>query len=224
MKNLTIKKIFDYSSKTETSKTSFLNKLKSEVQNESTDSRNYWHRSLTAISKSFKTEDKQCIIDRIEAIESDKEASTNRVTMQMYDSNLRILYNFIDFDFSVWKPQDKINFISQRGAISTIVINGTDVKIHGDDLFVYKRDDKKHIGAIWFVAKKNGYRNEDLALFTDGLFRLLKFNFSDEYVIDPDYCLAVDVFKVNAINYSQILNYDVSSNLLSIIDEIKKRM
>ncbi len=222
MKALTVKNIYNYyHSKTERSKMTLLHKLNKEVLADQNDPRNYWHRSLTAISKSFRKDDKQFIIDRIEAISSDNQLSTNRNTKLMYERNIRILRNALEYDFSVWRPEYKAQFISQDQVRSMLIINDLQIKIYGDDLFIFKKDDCDYIGAIWFVAQKDGYKNEDLALFVDALHRLLQANFSENYKVDTDYCMAVDLFKLKSLSYTQINNNEVSSKLDSIINEIK---
>jgi hypothetical protein len=220
MKELSIKNIIDYYGKSDRSRFTFLNKLNVDsFVNKS--ARNYWHRSLTAISQAFKKNSNQIIIDRIEAISTDNVSTTIRQTKLMYERNIQILNNFKDFDFSFWKPLGKLDFLSQSEGLYTININGLQIKIFGDDLFYYKINDIKYIGGIWFVAKKNGFANEELVLFTDALYRLLKYNFSEEYEIDTSHCMAVDVVKVNAINYTQILNNEKSSKLDSLIEGLK---
>lgn len=223
MKVLTIKNIYNYHhAKTERSKLTILSKLNKDVIADSNDPRNYWHRSLTAISKAFKKEDHQIIIDRIEGIKEDYTFCTNRLTKLMYERNIRILNNFLDFNFGVWKPQKKIQFISHNNVKSTITINGLQVKIYGVDLYTYIKNDCDYIGGIWFVAQINGYKNEDLALFTDALYRLLHYNFSEKYIIDSDFCCAIDVFTVNSISYTKIKNREIAPNLDKIINEIKQ--
>jgi hypothetical protein len=223
MNEFSIKNIIDYYGKSERSRLTFLNNLQT-VRLIDKDARNYWHRSLTAISQAFKRDDNSIIIERIEAISIDNESSTYNRTKLMYGQNIKILNNFIDFDFSVWKPRGKLNFLPQSEAVSAININGIQIKIHGDNLFSYKIDSVKYVGAIWFVATKNGFKNEELVLFTDALYRLLKYNFSEEYEIDINHCVAVDVFNVNSINYSQIQNEEKSSKLDTLIDGIKAKL
>ena len=49
-------------------------------------------------------------------------------------------------------------------------------------------------------------------------------NFSKSYKINPDYCITVDVVKVEDLNYSKIIKEEIPLLLDSTIREIKKLM
>ena len=56
-------------------------------------------------------------------------------------------------------------------------------------------------------------------MFSDILYRYLSIHYSNDFKINPNYCLAIDVFKTHFVNYMHILNNDVSSLLDNTIYE-----
>jgi len=226
MKELPIKKLIEYNSYSDRRKSTMLGKLQQveSVFSNSKDARDYWHRSLTAIRKSFKLNDYQFLIDRIKFITDDLSKTTVRTTKIMYERNIQILNNFLEFDYTRLMPSHKVRFIPQTTEVSIISVSGIQLKIHGDDLFSYESNGVVHIGAVWFVASKDGYRNDELAIFVDALYRMLDNNLSDDYIINADYCFVVDAMKKNVLTYSQIMRKPTKSKLDLIASEISKKL
>jgi len=226
MKELPIKKLIEYNSYSDRRKSTMLGKLQQveSVFSNSKDARDYWHRSLTAIRKSFKFNDYQFLVDRIRFISDDLSKTTVRKTKIMYERNIQILNNFLEFNYTRLMPPHKVRFISQTTEVSIISVNGIQLKIHGDDLFSYEINSVKHIGAVWFVASKDGYRDDELAIFVDALYRMLDNNLSDDYIINTDYCCVVDAMKKNILTYSQIMDKPTKSKLDLIVSEISKTL
>ena len=76
--------------------------------------------------------------------------------------------------------------------------------------------------AIWFVSKLNGYRIEELAIFTDALYRYLKLNYSKDFVIDPSFCTSVDIINLNKLSYAEMVAKEIPFLLNSTLDSINK--
>ncbi|MEN5058451.1 hypothetical protein [Sphingobacterium kitahiroshimense] len=91
-------------------------------------------------------------------------------------------------------------------------------------VFTFEENNVKKIGAVWFVAKLRGFKNEELAMVTDLLYRYLETKYSDKYELAMDYCIAIDVNTSNRIAYSRIDNGEVNSALIATVDEMKKLM
>ena len=136
----------------------------------------------------------------------------------MYQRNIEMLSNYEDFDFSRLQPCENLTFLSKSQLMSIININGLPVQILPNHVFVFN---KKSIGAIWFVAKLEQMKIEELGAFTDALFRYLTLHYSDKYKINPSYCLCVDTLNKKTVAYKQILDGKISSILDSTIDDIK---
>jgi len=224
MKELSIKSLIEYNSYSEKRRATMLGKLLVDSTFSNDGGRNYWHRSLTAIRKSFKLNDYQFLIDRIRFISDDLSKTTVRTTKIMYERNIQILCNFLEFDYTKLLPLCKVRFMPQTTEVSIINVNGIQLKIHGDDLFSYESNGVKHVGAVWFVASKDGYKNGELAIFVDALYRMLNDNLSEEYKINTDYCLVVDTMKKNILSYSQIMTKPIKSKLDLIANKIFNKL
>jgi len=224
MKALSIKKIIEYNSFSTKRRATMVGKLQIESIFSNNNSRDYWHRSLSAIRRAFKTNDYQILTDRIDSISDDYSKTSVRTTKLMYERNNLILRNFLQFDYNKLLPQKKVRFISQNSDVSAINVNNIQLKIHGDDLFTYKIDETEYAGAVWFVASKNGYKNDELAIFVDALYRMLKDNLSDNYDINTDYCLVMDAMKMKIISYSQIKSNNPKSKLDTLVSEIFEKL
>lgn len=223
MKELSIKKIIEFVDKSDKSKRTFVQKLKQESERkDSGDGPDYWVTSLSAISNSFKNNNLQFIKDKAYELEEKFENTDYERTKIMYGRNIDILYKYEVFDFNIWKPEEKLTFIKKHKSELVILINGLPVKAAPHYVFSFNNDDIKEIGAIWFIAKLDGYRKNELGMFADLLYRYLRKNYSEDYSINPRYCIAVDVVKKTEVTYYQLQKGEVPFLLDRAIDEIKK--
>ncbi len=142
----------------------------------------------------------------------------------MYKRNIGILYNYEDFDLKKWKPSKKIKFLKKHKNDSILTIKALQVQVIPHHVFTFQKNDVEEIGAIWFVAKLNGFKKEELGMFTDILYRYLKNHFSKDYILNSKYCIAVDVFNNFEVSYLQLEKGEVQLTLNSTLDEIKKLM
>jgi hypothetical protein len=164
-----------------------------------------------------------CILDKIHELEKKYEETEDKRTKDMYKRNISILYEFEGFDFSKWIPTKKFSIIQKHKSDFLVDVNGFQVQALPQHVFTFKNDNLE-IGAIWFIAKLDGYNKIELAMFADILFRYLNVNFSDDYKINNSYCIAVDVVNFIDVNYKQILMEEIPLKLDSTIEEIKKLM
>lgn len=91
-------------------------------------------------------------------------------------------------------------------------------------MFSYESDGVKHVGVVWFVANKDGYRNDELSIFVDALYRMLNDNLSEEFKVNTDYCLVVDTMKKNILSFSQIMTNPIKSKLDLIANKIFNKL
>lgn len=223
MKKLSIKNIIEFRSKSERSQQNFVNEIKLNTEKTKTEGGgDYWISSLSALSNSYKSNDLQLIKDKIYVLEDKFEDSEYKRTKTMYQRNIDILYNYENYDFNKWRPAKKLTFIKKHNFNSALTIKGLQIKATPHHVFSFPTDHGKEIGAIWFVAKLNGLKKDELGMFTDLLFRYLKINFSKGYNLNPLYCIAVDVVNNFDVNYSQIQDNEITQILNSTIDQIKK--
>ena len=225
MKKLSAKSIIEFRGKSDRGKKNFatalkINKVKVGIEGGG----DYWVSCLSAITNSYKSNDLQSIIDkRVELEEKYRETEYKR-TKTMYKRNIDILYNYEDLDLKKWKPSKKIKFLKKHKDDSILNIQGLQVQATPHHVFTFQKNDVEEIGAIWFIAKLDGFRKDELGMFADILYRYLKTHFSKGYNINPKYCIAVDLFNNFEANYSQLENGEIPPILNSTLDEIKKLM
>jgi hypothetical protein len=225
MKKISIKDIIDFRRKSDRAKKNFADAIKLDKATEETDGGgDYWISSLSAISNGFRVNNLKHINEKIDELEEKAESAEQKRSKTMYQRNIDILLNYEDFNFKEWRPSKNLVFIKKNKADSILTIKGLPIKVTPHHVFTFGKEEKQAIGAIWFIAKLNGYSKDDLGMFTDILYRYLGNSYSEGYDINPQYCIAVDVVENFAVNYAQIEKGDVSSTLNMTIDEIKKLM
>ena len=121
-------------------------------------------------------------------------------------------------------PSEKIKFIRKYREHSVVNLEGLQIQVFPTHIFTFKNGDSEEVGAIWFIAKLNGYRKEELGMFTDILYRYLNAFFSENYSVSSKYCIVVDVFRGIDLNYMQFEESGNPQILDSTIEEIKKLM
>lgn len=224
MKKLSIKDIIEFRRRSDRSKKTFATNIQLEKEKASPDGGgDYWISSISAISKSFKLNDNRFIDERRAELEQKFDKTDFQRTKTMYKRNIDILYIFEDFDFAKLKPE-KFSFLKKHKKDSILPIRGLDFKVTPSHLFTYSSDEIDEIGAIWFVAKLDGFRKEELGMFVDILYRYLKIHYSKDYTISPKYCIAVDVVNKFSVTYQQLEIGEIDDIFLKTVDEFKKLM
>ena len=222
MKELTIKDIIKFRSKSERSKKNFAADLKRSKEKVATaGGGDYWISCTSAINNSFKANDLQFITNKIDELKK-KSKETHQTTRIMYKRNIDILYKYENFDLKKWRPANKIKLLNKHKEDSVLTIKGFQIKIAPHHVFTFQRNSTEETGAIWFVAKLDGFRKEELGMFSDILYTYLKIHFSKEHNLNPKYCIAVDIFNNHEINYAQIEKREVAAILNPTLDELKK--
>lgn len=225
MKALTIKKLIEFRKKSDLSKRNFAQNLKQDSgQEESDGGGNYWVVCLSAIGNSYKFNDPQYISDKIDEFEEKLMMTDNERTDTMYTRNLDILRQFESYDFDDLRPSENFKTLPKPRSRQIVLINGLPVKIAPSYVFTFGGKDEKNIGAIWFVAQLGGYRPEELAMYTDALFRYLTMHYSKTHTINPKYCIAMDVSADFTLSYADLQEGKVPKILISTTKEIAKLM
>jgi hypothetical protein len=224
MKKISVNNIIKFRQKAEKSQQAFLNSLKRKsLVQETTEGGggNYWVRSLSAISNAFKEISNKPIKDKISEIVDLFTPNLTKQTKDMYQRNLDILHNYEDFDFSKWQP-GTAKIISKKSKKTIIYLNTVPVQITPSQIYSFEKDEKKYVGAIWFVAKLDKYKEEELGMFAEALYIYLSNNFSDDYLINPENCLVIDVIDKKEVNYKMIIDEEIPSIFDSTLKAIKK--
>lgn len=222
MKKISVNNIIIFRQKPDKSRQTFLNYLRKQNLAPKTEGGgNYWVRSLSAISTAFKENNTASIKDKISEILNLFTPKLTKQTKDMYQRNLNILYNYEDFDFASWYPGD-ITILSKTNKKSIIYLDTVPVQITPSHIYTFEKDAKKYVGAVWFVAKLEGYTEEELGMFAEALFIYLSNNFEQDYIISPENCLVVHVVDKKEVNYKMILDEEIPSLFDSTLKAIKK--
>lgn len=224
MQKLTVKKLIEFRGKTEKAKRKFATQLKFEPNASTTSGGgDYWRRSLSAVSNGYKLNSSKPIKQKIALLENLLESELKKQTKTMYERNLQILTKYEKIDFKKWRPS-LTAFLKKNKADAVLTIRGFEIEATPQHVFLFNDNETTEVGAIWFIAKKNGYKHDELGMFTELAYQYLTNCFGDNYQINPRYCMAVDVVGNIAVNYFQIQNKQISPLLKATLDEIKKMM
>ncbi len=224
MRKISVKNLLLFRYKSPKGKRNFANNLKLPLKPkpDGTNGGNYWVRSLSAICNSFKENNPDFMEDKITEIQREIVPGIAFRTKTMYDRNIKILDSFLGYDLSKLRPRKDIEILKKSPSHSVLTIKGLEIEADSKSVYVFKDKKTGKIGAVWFIAKLNGLKKEELATYVDVLYRYLKENFSKGSELDLKYCIAVDVFTPQHLSYSTIETGRVTSLLDETLDEIRK--
>ncbi|WPR76018.1 hypothetical protein [Algoriphagus sp. NG3] len=182
----------------------------------------YWVSCVSAISNAFKRNDKSLLNEKVLDIYEKLPHATANITKTQYQRNIDVLESFEDFDLDNVKPSSKIQILRKLKEQSIIEIDGLSIEVKPTHVFSFSEKGSDEIGAIWFVAKLNGYDINELGMFTDILYRYLDKYFSDKYYINKSFCIAVDVVSGREVRYTSLEDGSVRMLLEETITQINK--
>ncbi len=223
MKKLTIKNIIEFRCKSDRGKKNFANDLKlNKVKPKPESGGDYWISAVSAIAKAYKENNSEVITKKIEEVKGKLKTEKHPPTKAQYTRNIDVLHKYEKYDFKKWTPLGKIGFLKNH----RVVLSVRDLLVESSPhhVFSFTKDNLDEVGAIWLIAKKDGYKKEELGMFTDILFRYLKNQFGKAYTVNPRYCIALDVVEGHDVNYSQLQKGEIPVILNKTVDEIKKLM
>jgi len=112
-------------------------------------------------------------------------------------------------------------FLKQPKAYSILTINGFPIEAKPCFIYSFSINGSEEIGGIWFVAQLNGFKKSELGMFADINYRYLVKHFSNNFYVNPKYCIAVDLFNGQDVNYKEIENGEIPTLIESTIEDIK---
>ncbi|MER3374827.1 MAG: hypothetical protein RIM83_09365 [Allomuricauda sp.] len=223
MKKVTVKNLIEFRGKNERTRITFVNNLKKEKKKSEDDSGgDYWISCLSAVRNLFKYDNEDLLDDKIsELAEKIKVTEIKRIKDQ-FQRNIDILNNFKEFEIQHLKPNVDLNFLKQPKINSLLDIKGFPIEAKPCHIYTFSENNSEEIGGIWFIAKLKGFKQSELGMFTDILYRYLDKHYSKDFFVNPDYCIAVDLFNGREVNYSEIQNGNIPILIDSTLDELKK--
>lgn len=223
MKKISINNIIKFRNRNEKNRKAFIKSLekKSEIKNDG--GGNYWIRSLSALSSAVKSDDHEPIKEKIGEILELFSPDLTKQTKDMYERNLNILHNYEDYDFSNWLPQE-FEILSKSNKNSIIYINKIPVQITPSQIFKFEKNEVEYVGALWFVAKLDGYEIQELGMFAEALFIYLKNNFNQDYKISKKYSIVIDVLAKKDLSFQKVIKDEIPTILKSTLDSINKQL
>lgn len=221
MDKLTPKKIIEFRGLSERRIRSFIDELLTDnPADEEKEKRHYWQACLTAIGSACKQSKVALIRERIDKLLTRKAAKTLKRTIQQYQRNIAALHNFEEYDFSKIKP-DQITFQTSPREKAILTVKGLPVKVAPSYVFSFNEGGSKQIGAIWFVADKDGLRSDEFGIFLELMHRYLYANYGKTHTVNPEYCRVVEVFTGREMKYSDVNPDEISALLDKLVDAIK---
>lgn len=221
MKKITIPTIVEFTRKTPESRLTLINKLKKPKTDINTEGGgNYWIHSLSAIGKVFKNEELADLDEKIDVLNEKRTKSTAKISKDMFQRNIEVLLSAKDLDFSELKPKFDIKYLHKPKSI--VDIDQLPLQILPHHVYSFEENDIKRVGAIWFVSKLNGYNEEELSLFTYGLYKYLVEIHSDKNEISKEFCIAVDVAKSSVLSYDTVVKKGLDKYANQTFKTLKK--
>jgi len=226
MNKIPVGKIIEFSRRTDRGRSTLIRNLntpkKKKSDNEASTGGDYWISCISALKNTFRTNDNNILKEKIEFLSKKKVITQHHKTVNRNKRNIEILQKYIDVDFSKWMPNTEFTILSKPKNISIISINGVLVEIKPSHVFTWFESGKPCIGAIWFLAKTDEFNINELSVFTETLYRYLKMNYSKEFEINTDLCVAVNTSNKTELSYSEFKQNKLPSYLSNILKEIRK--
>jgi hypothetical protein len=223
MKKITINNIIKFRHRNEKNQKAFLNSIQKKAETKSDGGGNYWIRSLSALSNAVKSNEHEPIKEKIGKILEVFSPDLTKQTRDMYQRNLDILHNYEDFDFSNWLPNE-FEILSKTNKKTIIYIKNVPVQITPSQIFKFDKNGDEFVGALWFVAKLEGYKIEELGMFAEALFIFLSDNFNKDYKISKKHCIIVDVLAKKNLSFKEVIKNKIPAILKSTLDSISKQL
>ncbi|MGU9937940.1 hypothetical protein ACNFNZ_05090 [Empedobacter brevis] len=227
MEKIRIKELIDFRNRSEKSRKTFAHKLKNrkpkeKSENDTEGGGDYWVTSTSCIYNVGKSGNKDLYGEKIDELHSKYENSEDKRIKTMYQRNIEILTSFIDFDLEDLKPKVECKFESIPKQLKVIQVDNFPIFVNPNLIFSFENKGKNEIGAIWLVPKLNGFNKTELGMFCEMLYRFLVKNYGSEYQISEEYCLVIDTFNAQKIDYFDLLKGNVPFLIDKTLKELKE--
>lgn len=224
MDKIRIKELVKFRRKSDRSKITLANNLKLEKKLNGADSSggDYWISCLSAISNAFKYNNLELIDEKIDLLNEKIEGTDVKGTKNQFQRNVDVLYGIKDFDFEEIKPNEELSYQRKSKPKSIIETKGLPIQVNPNHVFTFSINERKEVGAVWFIAQLDGFDKGELGMFVDILYRYLMTHFSEDFFVNTSYCIAIDVNKGQSVSYKDIEEGRVLKLLEKTIEDLKK--
>ena len=225
MKKLRILDLVEFNRKSDRSKLTHVTNFQKE-KNDSEKEKNesggdYWVSCNSAIVKYFKSEDEKILRTKIDQLLKMIENSPRKQTKDRFQANIEIIQNFSSFNIKEIKPYQEISILKKEEKYPKIKIENLTIEVKPDVIFSFNEN---KIGSVWFLTKKGGFNSNELAMFSDILFRYINKTYSNKFEIIFDNLIVVDVFNSSYLTYNQVNEGEIKSPLIDVIKDFKNLM
>lgn len=223
MEKITVKELIKFRGKNDRTKITFVKNLnKEKIKSTDSSGGDYWISCLSAIRNTFKSGNTDLLDEKISMLSDKIKAEEDQKNKDQFQKNLDIVNNFKDYDFQHLKPNVDLTFLTQPKDRAIINIKGFPIEAKPCHIFTFSNNNSEEIAGIWFVAQKDGFKKSELGMFTDILYRYLDKHYSKDFYINPVYCIAVDLYNGQEVNYSEIKDGKIPILIDSTLDEFKE--
>ena len=223
MKKVTVKNLIEFRGKNERTRITFVNNLKKEKKkSEDGSGGDYWISCLSAVRNSFKYDNEDLLDNKISELANKIRVTEIKRIKDQFKRNIDILNNFKEYEIEHLKPNTDLTFLKQPKMKSLLDIKGFPIEAKPCHTYTFSENNSEEIGGIWFIAKLKGFKKSELGMFTDILYRYLEKHYSKDFYVNPDYCIAVDLFNGQEVKYSEIQYGNIPILVDSTLDELKK--
>lgn len=179
----------------------------------------YWISCTSSCAAAFWSQDITYLSNKIEDLREKILTTPHKITKNQFQKNIDLLISMLDFDFEIISP--KVNMKRESLKFNTFEYEGLSVQVRPQHIYSYEIDGVLKIAGVWFVAKNGGYSHGELGIFSSALYLYLSKRFSDKFVVDPVYCVAIDVARMNKVNFKEVLKGQIPDLLNETVNSIK---
>lgn len=223
MNKIRIKDLIEFRNKNERTRITFVQNLKKEKDKaEKKSGGDYWISCLSAIRNSFKLNNKFLMDEKIEILKEKINVADKKITKNQFQKNIDVLENFKEYELISLKPNADLIFLKQSKLKSLLDVNSFPIEVKPCYIYKFSINNSDEVGGVWFVAKLDGFKKSELAMFTDIMYRYLLKNYSNMFYVNPDYCIAVDIFRGQEVRYSEIKKGEIPILIENTIEKIKQ--
>lgn len=226
MQKITIKELVDFRRKLDRTRKNFAHKLKTrqvkEKIKEDTGGGDYWITSTSTIYNVYKHDNTDFYDIKIDELLEKHEATEDLRIKSMYQRNSNILHSFREFDFSDLRPESIQTFETVPKPIKILTLDGFPLYLNPGLLFSFEKNGKNELGALWLIPQIDGFKKSELGMFCEVLYRFLIKNYSNQYQISEDFCIAIDTYNAQKVSYKELVNGEFPFLIDNTLSEIKK--